>query len=318
MPAKNLSRIDEDGIYLHIYNKGVENRALFNNEEDYGVFLDYLKDYLTAPKDPKSIQKVFEVHGHKFRGIPHQPKNYLNKVELIAYSLMPNHFHLLLHQKTRGSIEGFIRSLCTRYSIYFNKKYKRTGSLFEGPYKSVSIDIEPHLTHLTRYLHHTGGYSSYPEYLGLRSTSWVKPEIVLSKFDNYKAFVEKYELDQKEKANLTGIIFESETEHFEMRDPAKNAEIHPDPVLESRSNVPDFLAISIAVFLLLFTLGIGNIKLSTIKSSQSIPSPAVLGSTAVGSFRVHFDKFGSLWSQIDRWVNEFIPTKYVEMEETNN
>src|SRR3972149_9961260 len=107
MPAKNLHRIDEEGIYCHIWNKGVENRIIFNDEQDYEVFLGYLKDYLTAPADPESIKKAFTVNGKTFRGMPHQPKNYLNKVELIAYSLIPNHFHLLVHQKTRGSVERF-------------------------------------------------------------------------------------------------------------------------------------------------------------------------------------------------------------------
>ena len=137
MPAQNLQRTKEIGIYSHIYNKGVEKRILFNDEEDYAVFLNFLKDYLSALKDPDSLKKDFKVNGRTFQGTPHQPKNYFNQVELLAYSLMPDHFHLILHQKTRGSLESFIRSLCTRYSIYYNKKYQRTGSLFEGPYKSA-------------------------------------------------------------------------------------------------------------------------------------------------------------------------------------
>ena len=282
MPAQNLYRKDDEGIYSHIYNRGVERRIIFCDGEDYRVFQGFLKDYLTAPQDPESIKKEFSVHGRIFRGTPHQPKNYFNKVELIAYSLMSDHFHLLLHQITRGSLEGFIRSLCTRYSIYFNKKYQRTGALFEGPYKSIQIKDELHLLHLTRYLHHTGGYCSYEEYLGERVTSWVKPIVVLSFFGkdsrDYKDFVEKNELDQKEKELIEDITFESEIQHLEGRVLARNEEIHLDPNLKPLQRVPEFLAMTV-VFLLLIGLGVRNIMISTTKSSNPSPTPSVLSIT---------------------------------------
>src|SRR3990167_3486228 len=122
MPAKARCRIDEAGLYYHIYNRGVEGRVIFNGEDDYNVFIGFLEDYLSPPKDPDSVKKVFKINGRSFRGTPHQPKNYFNDLELIAYSLNPNHFHLILHQKTLGSQEKFLRSLCTRYSMYFNKR----------------------------------------------------------------------------------------------------------------------------------------------------------------------------------------------------
>lgn len=292
MPAKNLHRTLAKGIYSHIYNKGVDDRVIFNDGQDYETFQAFLNDYLSAPKDPESVKKDFKVNGRTFRGTPHQPKNYLNKVELIAYSLMPNHFHLLLHQVTEGSLESFIRSLCTRYSIYFNKKYQRTGSLFQGPYKSVHIQDELRLLYLTRYLHQAKGRCSYEEYLGERETSWVKPKVIMSHFgkfgknvSDYKLFVEKYELDQKEKGLLEGITFESDTEHLQRRDLSRDEKAYQEKVQntppalglnidisEYRSNIPHFLAISTAVFVLLVTLGIGNIILSNTKNSQRLPT----------------------------------------------
>ena len=289
MPAKNLSRIDEEGIYSHIYNKGIEKRTIFNDKQDYETFQDYLRDYLTAPKDPDRIKENFKVHGQIFRGTTHQPKNYFNSVELIAYSLLPDHFHLLLHQKTRGSLERFIRSLCTRYSMYFNKKYQHTGSLFDGPYKSVHIKNEPHLLHLTRYLHHTGSYSSYPEYLGKRITSWVNTKIVLSFFgkgaNSYKDFVEQNELSQKEKELIESFTLEDGIQHLEKRDlvnndpleiPAEPAEqIHQNPNLNPLQRNLEFLATTV-VFLLLVTLGIRNIISSTATDSDPSPLSSVL------------------------------------------
>lgn len=290
MSAKHLLRVDEEGIYSHIYNKGIEQRVIFNDEKDHETFLGYLKEYLTAPRDPKSIKKVFEVKGRTFRGTPHQPKNYFNKVELIAYNLMPDHFHLLLHQKTRGSLENFIRSLCTRYSIYFNKKYQRTGALFEGPYKSAQIEDDTRLLLLTRHLHHTENYSSYPEYLGKRETLWVKPKVVQSFFDkvktdmfkgthSYKDFAEKYELDQKEKELLDSINFESGVQHLENRGNARNEGAQPNPSLKPRLRTPAFIAISTAMFFLLFALGVRNINISAAENLQLSPTPEVLSET---------------------------------------
>jgi len=74
MPAKHFLRVDEEGIYSHIYNKGVEQRVIFNDREDYETFLGYLKEYLTPPRDPESIKKAFEVKGRTFRGTPHSFK----------------------------------------------------------------------------------------------------------------------------------------------------------------------------------------------------------------------------------------------------
>ncbi len=285
MPAKNLHRNDEKGIYSHVYNKGIEKRLLFNDEKDYEVFLGFLRDSLT-PYDPQRNKKVFTVRGREFQGLPHQPKNHFDKIELVAYSLMPDHYHLLLHQTTHGSLKNFIRSLCTRYSIYYNKKYQRTGALLEGPYKSIQIPDEPHLLHLTYYFHHTGSYSSYPEYLGTRATSWVKPKGVLSFFgkgtDDYKDVVETYELDQKEKEFIETITIEHVTQHHsERRGLTSNVEtyhskIYVDPYLNPFKRVLGILTTAI-VFSLLLILGIRNVEAS--KHPRPLPAPPVLEET---------------------------------------
>lgn len=287
MPAKYLQRINEEKTYSHIYNRGIEKRNLFNDKEDYEIFLTYLKDYLSAPPDPGKVKKSFSVKGRTFQGVPHQPKNYFNKVELIAYSLMPDHFHLLVCQKTSGSLEKLVRSLCTRYAIYYNKKYQRTGSLFQGPYKSVQIKDISNLLYLTHYFHHSD-YSSYREFLGDRKTSWIKPNVVLSYFDKsendyfkgiggYKNFVEKYQLNQKEKEMFEKIILESDSEHVEKSDfrPEESEfskKIPTEPVLEPRSKIPEFIASSAVVFVLLFALGIRNINLTLAQNKNSLSS----------------------------------------------
>ncbi len=147
---------------------------------------------------------------------PRWRNDVVDKLQLAAYCLMPNHFHLLLKQKTTDGMIIFVRALMNSYVRYFNKKYKRIGGLFQSVYKAVRITEEPYLLHLTRYIHlnplhlpHknfatlTNYYCSFGEYLGKRHTSWIHPEeilsmfgsklIGLSKFSSYRDFVENYQ-----------------------------------------------------------------------------------------------------------------------------
>ncbi|MEK7166252.1 MAG: transposase [Patescibacteria group bacterium] len=211
MPSKNVVKTYIEKTYYHIYNRGVEKRKIFLDDQDYKTFLSYLK---TALLPPQSLsRKSFTLQGVTFKGIPRQPKNFFGIIDLVAYVLMPNHFHLMIQQNHARSINEFMQSLCTRYAMYFNKKYKRIGTLFQNTYKAVMVQEEPYLLHLTRYIHRnplnhtrnlTVAYSSYAEYLGKRQTPWIKPQLILSFFDSlkhpflnstntYKSFVEDYE-----------------------------------------------------------------------------------------------------------------------------
>lgn len=269
MAAKNLHRIAAEGTYCHVYNKGVENRTIFLDETDYQVFLSFLEDYLSTPKDPESNKKDFTINGRLFRGVPHQPKNYFNKVELIAYSLKPDHFHLILHPKTQKFLQAFMRSLCTRYSIYFNKKYNRNGTLFEGPYKSVHVKDKESLLLLTRYLHKAGGYSTYPEYSGQRETSWVKSKFVLSINNgdgDHKNYIENYEPNQEEIEVLSEIAIEKVDQHLERRNLKEVS-------LKSWSRIPELVAASV-VFVLLLGLGLRNV---TVTAKSLAVTPVTLG-----------------------------------------
>jgi len=211
MPQKNsIKNYLADGYY-HIYNRGVEKRKIFLDAQDYKVFLKYLKEYLSPTEKPENLKTIFTLQGASFKGIPRQRKNYLTQINLHAFCLMPNHFHLLLKQSMDNSMEKFMRSMCTRYSMYFNKKYQRVGKLFQGHYKAVLISEENYLLHLSRYIHlnpseHTKNlteaYSSYADYLKRRKTDWLNSKFLLSffenatapdfkKFNSYQKFVEE-------------------------------------------------------------------------------------------------------------------------------
>jgi putative transposase len=218
MPSRNIIKTYvKDGFY-HIYNRGVEKRIIFEDTQDYKVFLRYLKEYLSPPPDLRKFYKEFTLKGSTFKGVPRLPNNYQEKIDLLAFCLMPNHFHLMVRQKDDQSIKDFMKSLLTRYSMYFNKRNNRVGPLFQSIYKAVLINNENYLLHLSRYIHLNpleftrdliSSFSSYQEYLGMRHTEWIKPNIVLSYFQSevktgsqdfirvntYKDFVEKYERD---------------------------------------------------------------------------------------------------------------------------
>lgn len=218
MPARNSIKIYVKNGHYHIYNRGVEKRVIFGDEQDYKVFLKYLKDYLMPPPDPIKLKKSFTLKGTSFKGLPRQPKNYNQKIELLAFCLMPNHLHLLIKQNDNKVMENFMRSLATRYSMYFNKKYDRVGKLFQGHYKAVLIKNDTYLLHLSRYIHLNpneytkdlvGAYSSYADYLGKRRTDWLNTTFILAFFkkstipllqrvSGYKDFVERYKQNSEE------------------------------------------------------------------------------------------------------------------------
>lgn len=188
MPAKNIVKFYLPCSIYHIYNRGVEKRKIFMDDQDYKVFLNYLKEYLSPPLDKPKLQ------GYTLQLRDLQSK-YYNEIKLLAFCLMPNHIHLLIRQKSKDSIKKFTQSLFTRYSMYFNKKYGRIGSLFQGTYKATNAINEDYLIDLTKYIHLNPSeisknlvetYSSYSNYLGLIHASWIDTGIVMEKFNNSK------------------------------------------------------------------------------------------------------------------------------------
>ena len=199
MSGKNSNKIYIENGYYHIYNRGVEKRLIFQDNQDYGIFLSYLNDYL-SPKDENGLRDLLGKHNLSSKErekIWHRLRinNFYQEITLLAYCLMPNHFHLFLMQKNSDSIDKFMNSLSTRYVMYFNRKYQRVGALYQDVYKAVLIANDEQFLQLSRYIHkqaltmqgdplHGSQPSSYPEYIGLKNTSWVHPEGVLRFFNN--------------------------------------------------------------------------------------------------------------------------------------
>lgn len=202
MPARNSIKILLPNTFYHVYNRGVEKRKIFLDQQDYSVLLSYLKTYI-EPKNKEDLYKIFTSPNSTWKEKDRANKelhlkNYHGELELVCYSLMPNHFHFLFKQIT-PVLNSFMNSLGTRYSMYFNKKYRRSGVLFQDVYKAVEIKSEEQLLHLSRYIHLNPKSQNYPtslsEYLGQRHTKWVKSNHVLEYFSktnpakNYEDFL---------------------------------------------------------------------------------------------------------------------------------
>lgn len=195
MPSRNILRDFAEDQYYHLYNRGVEKRTIFLDEQDYTVFLGLLKKYLSG-------EYIRKTNRHKF-------DNLAGQVDLLAYCLMPNHFHLLLYQKTDGAITKLMRRVMTGYVMYFNERYKRVGTLFQSRYKASHINADDYLHHVSRYIHmnpedyEKWPYSSLPYYLGKKKMpSWLKTKRVLALFDNnsseYSQFIKDYDSSKHE------------------------------------------------------------------------------------------------------------------------
>ena len=222
--------------YYHVYNRGVNKRRIFVDDQDYKTFLAYLKIYL-CPQNTDNLKSVLgdpeatpKQKDDVLRAL--RLNNFNNKVDLNAYNLMPNHFHFLLQQKEEWHMQSFLQSLITRYSMYFNKRHNRVGGLFESTYKAVRVLSNEQLFYVTRYIHRNslgviglkGGLndilhsqpSSYPNYLNEVHQEWVKQEDILANFsksgffNSYKSFVEgdSVELESTSGALLLKLSFD--------------------------------------------------------------------------------------------------------------
>ena len=145
----------ETTIY-HVLSRGVDKRKIFMDDEDYLRFIHDLFEF--NDKEPTlNIGYLFKNQKNQYIDLRSQ---YIEKrrkrkflVNILAFCLMPNHYHLLIRPAVENGITLFMRKLNIGYAKYFNNKYERKGALFEGRYKSISITDQSHFIHLPYYIH---------------------------------------------------------------------------------------------------------------------------------------------------------------------
>lgn len=138
-----------EGEYYHIYNRGTDKRNIFADKKDYERFIYYL---FYCNDSNSLLNSQFYYRG--LASIQNLKKDERKTIlEVVCFCLMPNHFHLLLKQKTEKGIPLFMQKIGTGYTMYFNARHKRNGCLFQGTFKAKHITKDSYLTHLTRYIH---------------------------------------------------------------------------------------------------------------------------------------------------------------------
>ena len=180
MPIRKVKFVQ--GNYYHIYNRGAGRQSIFKNRGNFAYLLELLNKVLA------------ECH-----------------VTMIAYCLLPNHYHWLLRQDGATKAGWVPTRVFGSYSQAFNKANNRTGTLFEGPYKAILVESDDYLLHLCRYIHgnpvrhglamspELWPYSNYLDWVGKRSGNLIDRAFVAAHFPRegeYEAYVRSYLIGQ--------------------------------------------------------------------------------------------------------------------------
>ena len=186
--------------YYHILNRGVAKRKIFLDKRDRVRFL-FLILHFQSPVTFKNIGRhTKNFVKHSVFNIDKEQKEEIIEnrfVELTTFCLMPNHFHLIVKENGDSGIACYMQRVLNSYTKYFNTKYKKSGHLFQGPYKAVHVVKNFQLLHLSAYIHKNpqempgweGKAEKYPwsscQDFGIKNR-WdrlIVPEIIMEQFD---------------------------------------------------------------------------------------------------------------------------------------
>lgn len=201
MPVRSIPLANNE-IY-HVLNRGLNSIPIFTQKRDYQRFFETFLFYQNyrPPIKFSRLKTLSREEREKLLERLRKKKDW--EVKIIAYCLMPNHFHFLLKQLKDSGITDFIRRLDDSYSHYFNTKYERKGSLFEGRFKAIRVETDEQLLHLSRYIHLNPyssfvikdlnqlvdySYSSLREYIGVDQANICQKEIVSDQFSSFEAY----------------------------------------------------------------------------------------------------------------------------------
>jgi putative transposase len=207
------------GEYYHIYNRGVDKRVIFSDENDMNRFLQSMREF-------NSIEPIGSIYENSFRQLGNRVSKSGRLVDFVCYCLNPNHYHFILKQVSGKGIEKFMHRLGLGYTKYFNQKNVRSGVLFQGAFKAIHINNNEYLLHLSAYVnlnnrvHQLGNRvskSSWNEYVekgeSLRKTAkkFCLKQPVLGQFrkiQEYKEFAENALRGIREKKDMEKLIME--------------------------------------------------------------------------------------------------------------
>lgn len=165
------------------------------DQEDLNRFFESMNKFNT-------LQPIGSIRNSRRRGSASAPllgkEESCKLVEFVSYCLNPNHYHLLLRQLVDGGIEKFMHKVGTGYTMYFNTKYERSGSLFQGKFKDTHISSNTQLLHTSVYVNMNNQFkdkipelsrSSWDEYIRKIDSNFCNKKIILDQFENLEDYV---------------------------------------------------------------------------------------------------------------------------------
>ena len=180
------------GEFYHVYNRGVDKRLIFSDNDDIERFFQSMEEFNTE----EAIGSIFE---NSFR-LGSRASKSPRLVNFISYCLNPNHYHFILEQVLDNGIEKFLHRLGTGYTKYFNNKYKRSGCLFQGAFKTSHVNSNEYLLRVSTYVNLNDrvhkikknnpikSWNSWNEYVGSSKKGFCNKDIILGQFKNYKEY----------------------------------------------------------------------------------------------------------------------------------
>lgn len=217
MPGRILPLVNEQ-IY-HVFNRGIDHRPVFQNYREYKRALETI-DYYRNIKPPIKFSRFLILSNDRKNDIYTGFKNGKKYVKILAYCLIPNHYHLLLKQVDDEGISKFMSIFQNSYTKFFNTKTNRTGPIFLNLFKAVRIETQNQLLHVTRYIHlnpYTSfllkkiediekyEWSSFKTYLDTKEQDLIDKEEILPIFKNLKNF-KTFTLDHADYQRKLGSI----------------------------------------------------------------------------------------------------------------
>ncbi len=140
-----------NGEIYHIYNRGTDRRDVFMDRYNYQKFLLIMRE-INSQTYRLDLRELMRKEKESCEGPTFAKKVDDQLVDVVAYCLNPNHYHLILRQRVDGGISKFMQRLGTSHTMQFNKKYDRSGALFQGKFKAILIDSNEYLLYLSAYV----------------------------------------------------------------------------------------------------------------------------------------------------------------------
>lgn len=159
------------GFIYHVFNRGLDKRTTFHTKKEFERAVETLRFYQNSKPTIKFSSFLNLTLEDKLLFL-NQANSSPKKTTILAYCLMPNHFHLLLKQNEDKGISKFMSDFTNSFTRYYNTKHKREGPLFQGIFKAVHVETTEQLLHISRYIHLNPYVSSLTESQNLHTYPW--------------------------------------------------------------------------------------------------------------------------------------------------